>query len=90
MYYTKAIKKIEIPIPDVDKVCSVKPSDDICSFGESNLVQRWYYDVKENICFDFLYDIECGSSGNAGNVFLTHQKCEQTCKNNKTNNYNLN
>lgn len=59
--------------------CLIKPSDDICSFGESNLVQRWYYDANESKCVSFLYDIECGSSSN-GNVFLTKVKCEQKCK----------
>lgn len=57
--------------------CLAVPSDDNCSFGESNLVQRWYFDTKEMKCQNFLYDIQCGSSN--GNVFLTKHKCEAKC-----------
>lgn len=57
--------------------CKTQPSDNICSFGESNLVRRWHYSTDDYKCVEFLYDIECGNSN--GNIFLTKQKCESKC-----------
>lgn len=60
-----------------EAICYQKHSDDICSFGESNQVIRYYYDEETNDCKNFLFDIECGSGGNN---FLTKANCEKACK----------
>lgn len=58
-------------------ICYLKHNDDICSFGESNQVVRYYYDVEVNGCKSFLFDIECSSTGN---IFQTNADCEKACK----------
>lgn len=55
----------------------MKHDDDICSTGESNFVIRHYYDIKDNQCYHFNFDLECSSSGN---VFQTKRECENLCK----------
>lgn len=57
--------------------CLTKHSDDICSYGASSQVVRYYYDQDDNECYNFLFDIECSSSGN---IFQTKSDCEKTCK----------
>lgn len=59
-------------------VCALKNSADLCGDAEPSLVIRYYYNAKRNLCDDFLFDIDCSSTGN---VFETKKECEKTCKN---------
>lgn len=61
----------------VQSVCNIRHQDDICSFGESNFVIRYYYDRVDNKCYPFNFDNECSSDGN---VFQTKDECEHVCK----------
>lgn len=72
----KIISTIFIHFSELD-LCRTQPPDNTCSFGESNMVRRWYYSANDEKCIEFLYDIECGNGD--GNIFLTKQKCESKC-----------
>lgn len=55
----------------------MQPDNELCSYEDTHFVIRYYYDGKENKCFPFNYDSECGENHHH---FLTKQDCESRCK----------